>query len=926
MKVFCVCAARVTVAACMVASLVSACGAESPDNMLASAKRFIERHDNKSAIIQLKNVLQKTPDNAEARYLLGDALLETGDPVSAEKELRKAKELKYPNERVLPRLAEAMLDGGQGEKLVQEFSSTELGDRDAAADLAATVGFAYLNLFQPEEARKAFDRALAARPEHALATVGEARLKAADKDLGGAAQLVDAVLVKSPALLEALFLKAELLAVANDREGVSRIYERILAIHPDNVRAHFSRVMLSLASQKLDIAASQLAAMKSVAPRTPQTLYLQALLSLKRRELPAAREAAQQLLKLSPNFLPGELLAGEVEYRLSSFPQAEDHLLKVLEKSPGNVAATRLLTAAYLRDGQPSRAMEILTPLLKGKLEDSGLIMLAGEVFMNNNNIAEAERYFAQAATLNKSDATVRARFGQVLYASGDPVAGLNELEAASELDSSQYQADVLLIAGYMRRNESDKALAAIAKLEKKQPKNPLTYYLRAGAMLLKGDMAACRKNLETALQLDPVYFPAALTLAKLDVQDKKWDMAKQRFEKILAKDPKNPQALLALAQARSATGAQAKDITELIDRAVSGNPTSVEPRLAQIRYYLNAGDPKKAVALAQDALALIPDSPLILDALGLAQQRAGETNQAIATISRVVALRPNAAEPLLRLASLQLSDKRNEEAMQTLRKALEMKPDLLEAQLGMIAVDNAGGRTGEAVAIAKTIQKQRPMEARGYQAEGDSYAQQKKWTEAAAAYRGGLTKVHSTELAIKLHAALIGANQKVEAEKLSAEWLRDNPKDIPYRAYLAGVSLGAKQYDLAVRQYKSILALDPKNPVILNNLAWAAGQIKDPKAIDYAEQANLLRPNEPAILDTLGMLLADKGEATRALETLRKAVTLAPNAWEIRVDLVKTLARIGQRESARKELDPILNLDESNPARAAAIAQFKDL
>ncbi len=911
--------------ACVAAALVSACGGENPQGLLTSAKQFIENRDTKAAIIQLKNALQLAPENAEARYLLGDTLLETGEAVSAEKELRKAKDLNYPNERVISRLAQAMLETGQSEKLIKEFAATELGNRDAVADLAATVGFAYLNMTRSDDARKAFATALVAKPEHAMATLGEARLKAANGDLAGATGQVESVLVKSPALLDALFLKAELFALAKDREGVSKVYESILAAHPNNVRAHYSRIMLSLSQQQVDLATSQLAAMTSVAPQSLQTLYLQALVSLTRKNLPAARESAQQVLKIAPNFLPGQLVAGEVEYRLNSFSQAEDHLRKVLAGAPGNVAALRILTAAYLRDGQPIRAMETLTPLLRAGLEDSGLVMLAGEVYLNNNNMVEAEKYFAKAAALNKGSAMTHARFGQVLYATGDTNAGMRELEAAVEMDSSQYQADVLLIAAYLRRNEADNALAAIAKLEKKQPKNPLTHYLRAGAMLLKGDMAACRTNLEHALELDSTYFPAALTLARLDIQDKKWDMAKQRFEKILEKDPKNPQALLALAQARSSTGAAPKDVIALIDQAVSGNPSKLEPRLTQIRYYLKSGDSKKAAAVAQDALVAIPDNPAILDALGIAQQGAGETNQAIATINKMVALRPKAPEPLLRLASFELADKRTDSALKTLRNALELKPDLLEAQLGIIAIHDAGGRTAEALAMAKTIQQQRPKEVAGYLAEGNSYAQQKKWKEAVAAYRGGLTRLHSSDLAVRVHAAMIGGEHTADAEKFSSEWMRANPKDTHFLSYLAGRNLNDKQYAQAVRQYRSIIAVDPKNPMILNNLAWASGQIKDPKAIEYAEQANAIRPNEPAILDTLAMLLVDRGESARAIEMLRKATALAPNAWTIRVDLVKTLAKAGQRETARKELEPLLNLDEGNPARSAALEQFKD-
>ncbi len=889
------------VTAGLILVLLSGCSAENPEAMIASAKRFVERHDDKAAIIQLKNALQKAPESAEARYLLGNALLETGDPVAAEMELRKARERNYSSERVVPRLARAMLASGESDKLVKEFAATQLADPDAIADLEATVGYAYLNLRRPKEAQEAFSAALAVKPDHAQAILGEARLKAASMDLAGAATLVNGILEKSPGLIEALFLKAELLLAANDPVGAGKVYEKILEAHPEAVAAHYSRVMLSLVSQQLDTAAWQLAAMRKVAPHSLQTEYLQTLLLLKRKEWPAAREAAQQVLKIAPNFLPGQLVAGEIEYHLKSYPQAEAHLQKVLAAAPGNVSARRMLSAAYLRDGQPSRALEVLTPLLSDRIEDSGLLMLAGEVYLNNNDMVQAEKYLAKAVAQDKGNAAARTRFGQMLFASGKSAAGMHELEAAVELDSTQYQADVLLIVAHMRRNEADKALAAIATLEKKQPENPLTHYLRAAAMLMKGDMAACRGSLEHALKLDPVYFPAALTLAKLDVQDKKWDMAKQRFEKILEKNPKNPQALLALAQVRVATGAPSKEAIEPIDRAVSGNPTNIEARLAQIRHYMSSGEPKKATAVAQEALAAIPDSPAILDALGVAQQAAGEINQAVATFSKLVALRPKSPEPLLRLASVELADKRSDVAMQSLHKALVLNPDLLEPRIGLIV-------------------------SMGYLLEGDIYAQQGQWTEAAAAYRGGLNKLHSGDLAAKLYGATIAGDRTADADKFAAEWIRANPKDITFRAYLAGRSLDAKEYAVAARQYRTLLAIDPRNPLILNNLAWVAGQIKDPKAIDYAEQANALRPNEPAILDTLGMLLVDKGEAARGLGLLRQATDLAPNAWAIRVNLVKTLAKVWQKDAARKELDPLLKLDETNPARAAATEVLKAL
>ena len=62
--------------------------------MIAAAEQSIAKHDNKTAIIYLKNALQKA-ESAHGRYLLGRALLESGDAISAEKELRKAMESNY---------------------------------------------------------------------------------------------------------------------------------------------------------------------------------------------------------------------------------------------------------------------------------------------------------------------------------------------------------------------------------------------------------------------------------------------------------------------------------------------------------------------------------------------------------------------------------------------------------------------------------------------------------------------------------------------------------------------------------------------------------------------------------------------------------------------------------------------------------------
>ena len=64
--------------------------ASPPKHWSSRRRTILAKGDASAAVIQLRNALQKAPDDAEARYLLGTALTERRDPAGAVKELRKA--------------------------------------------------------------------------------------------------------------------------------------------------------------------------------------------------------------------------------------------------------------------------------------------------------------------------------------------------------------------------------------------------------------------------------------------------------------------------------------------------------------------------------------------------------------------------------------------------------------------------------------------------------------------------------------------------------------------------------------------------------------------------------------------------------------------------------------------------------------------
>jgi putative PEP-CTERM system TPR-repeat lipoprotein len=466
--------------------------------------------------------------------------------------------------------------------------------------------------------------------------------------------------------------------------------------------------------------------------------------------------------------------------------------------------------------------------------------------------------------------------------------------------------------------------LSAIERLERKQPTAPLASQLRARTLLAKKDIPGARKSLLRALEIDPTYFPAASSLAGLDLEDKKPELAKSRFDAVLSKDPKNVQALLALAELAARSGASTAEVVKLIGNAVTANPTDASTRLLLIDFFLRNQDIKGASSAAQDAAAVLPDSARILNALGRTQQASGDYNQAAATFTKLAAMQPLSPLPLLHLTDAYMADDNKAGAAASLRKALAIKPDLLQAQRALIKLDLTQSRYDDALATARTVQKQRPKDAAGYALEGDIRLAQNHMEGAITAYREGLKQMSSSEVALKLHSVLLATGKVPEAERLANTWQKENPNDAAFVFYLGDLALARNDFGSAEKYYATVVKLQATSAIAYNNLAWVSAKLNKQSAIGYAERANMLAPNQPAFMDTLAVLLADKGEHTKALELQQRAVTLQPSNPQLKLNLAKIYIKGGKRDLAKKELIELTKLGEKFPAQAEVAALLK--
>ena len=902
------------------------CTEESAEKRLAAAKEYLQKNDAKAAVIEIKNALQKNPDLGEARYLLGSAFLKEGNAVAAEVELRKALAAQYDRELVIPDLARSMLQMGQAKKVVDEFGTAQIAKPAAEANLQVTLALAYAALGKMEPAKSALSAALKADPSYAPAQLLNARQKASDRDFDGALAVVDEVIGREPANVEAWKQKGDLLVYTKNlpEDGLAA-YRKALEIDPRLAPAHFAILTVLMQQGKLDEATKQLEQLKKFAAKNPQTRFVEAQLAYQKKDFKLAKELTQPLLQQAPKDPRLLQLAGAAEFQLGSIGQAEIYLSKAVDAAPGLGLARRMLISTYLRSGQPAKALAVLNAAADSDGLPSSLFALAGEVYLQNGDAKKAEEFFAKAVKLDPDNARKRTALAVTQLAGGQTESGLGELRSIAEADSG-VSADLALISAHLRRKEYDKALAAIDKLEGKQPDKPMAANLRGRVQLLQKDNAAARKSFEKALEIDPVYFAAAASLAAMDLGDKKPDEAKKRFESVLAKDPKNRQALLALAQLAAAGGGDKDEVAGLLTKAIDANPTEVAPRRLLIDLLLRSKDNKQALAVAQSAVAALPNSPELLSALGRTQQVSGDVNQAIATYGKLIAMQPLSPLPHMRMAEAQVANRNNQAAEQSLRKALEIKPDELDAQRGLIMLLVESKKYQDAMTVARQVKEQRPKEAVGYVLLGDIDVARREWGSATAAYQTGLQQTQAPILAIKLHAALTDSGKLAEAERHAAAWLKTHPKDIGFLVYLGDSALARKDYAAAERSYLSVLKLQPESPLALNNLAWIALQSGGRDALSYAQRANELAPNQPAFMDTWAMALSAKGDHAKAIELQLRAVGLLPDNRALRLNLAKIYVAAGDKTKARTELETLVKLDEKHPLHAEAVSLLKTL
>jgi putative PEP-CTERM system TPR-repeat lipoprotein len=883
---------------------LAACGrTQSTESLLTDAKQYQQKGDLKAALIQLKNAVEKSPENGEARMQLAALQLKMGDTASAEKEARKARSLGIAADVALPLEGKAMAQQGRFKEMLETITP-ELAAR--SAPLLSLRGDALLATGKADEAKQAYDQALALNPNSGDALLGLARHAMATNDRDAAERYTADAVSKDANNPEVWMFRGAMLRFAGKPDEALAAYDKTLALDAKHRSAHIEKAYIQISRGKFAEAKTELDAADKATPGSLLVTYTRALYEFSQGKYAAAQEGVQKVLKSAPDHMPSVLLAGASEMNLGATQQAEQHLRKYLESNPNDVYARKLLAQTLLKSAQPADAAAALAPVLKDSTQDPQLLALAGESYMQVRDFTKASAYLEKAAALAPKAAALHTSLGLSKLGQGDQAKGLSELELATTLDPKSAQASMALVQTEMSLKHYDKALAAAQALEQQQPDNPQVHNLKGAVYLVKGDTASARAAFEKALALQPTFFPAVTNLARLDLQDKKPEVAKQRFEKVLEKDKNNYGAMAALGEL-ALLQKHPEEATSWFEKGSNANPEAVVPAIKLGTHYLHTNQAPKALNLARKFLVANPTNADLLELQGQAQVATKDPSGALETYSKLVNVLPKSAAAQLRLAGVHMLLKNDAAAAEDLKRAVELQPEFLPARIAQVELAMRTGHPDDALARARQLQKLNDKLPVGYAVEGDVMLAQNKPVDALPAYEKALSLSKSPEMLVKVVQTMTMAGKGKDADARATQWLKEHPNDALVAMFLADRNLASKDFKPAIALLEGVLKQNPNNAVALNNLAWAYQQEKDPRALGVAEQAFKVAGDNPGVMDTLGWMLAEQGNTTRAVPLLQKASGMAPNSPEIRYHLAVSLNKSGDKQGARKELTQLL-------------------
>jgi len=523
--------------------------------------------------------------------------------------------------------------------LKQSLAATQDGSGGGAQASAAyrnLAGF-YFNLQRMDEATATLNAAIESVEEGKLDLIYLlAQFYAAQGDQDAADAMIAQATEEATDDPQPWLVLSSYRSRQGDREGALEAVEKALGVAPDDVLVTLRKAELLAEGGFRDQSEENIVEARAIVdevltrePSNARALFVRGKIEMAELDPEAAAGSLRSALDVQPDWAPARFVLGSALMLIGDQNGARAELARSVELDPGLLEARRVLARIHAGLGEHEYAIEQGRMYLRERPDDSRTRILVAQSLVN----------------LGKGD---------------EAFAELERIPEESRDVDSWYAIGRL----YMAQGKGEQAREALLAANEAAPNMPdiLRSLLRIEAAA--GQLAVAAQRIRDAVVAEPNSARLALLEARIELAEDNLEAAEAAFQRAVELNPEDAQAYQQLAQFYRITGRLEESIATH-ERAIEQNPNSARSheRLAMLheasgdskqaaRYYEQAialddslgeaknnlayilaedgADLDRALDLAQEAKALLPDSPNASDTLGWVLYKRGIPSAAI--------------------------------------------------------------------------------------------------------------------------------------------------------------------------------------------------------------------------------------------------------------------------------------------------------
>jgi tetratricopeptide (TPR) repeat protein len=524
--------------------------------------------------------------------------------------------------------------------------------------------------------------------------------------------------------------------------------------------------------------------------------------------------------------------------------------------------------------------------------------------------------------------------------------------------------ARILLIRGMTRAFLGDHA-GAIELYEhalRLVPAEPALYAAIAEAYSELGDLNAARYHARQGSELAAKNLHYREALADLHARAGDLEAAMRIYQEILSAQPAHLGAHQVLARIQADAGLTTQALVTY-ERMLELVGESAVLRYQMLHLYERVGDHEGVLQSLAALIALDPADATLRHRLSETYQSLGRHDEAVRVLEDALLEMPHDVEVGLRLGELHRSlgrEERADEVMALITTAGTQSPAQLVAQAAALLAERDDSAVAEAAEQLLILALEREpgqddalallgmlrLESARYGEAGDLLYQAARlqprhllrWKQSAAAFLEDRQPDRAAAVADEalflfpgqldlLRYAGYAWMDLFENEVAIARFdelvnllLEDAPHELQGRAEaltaLALLHDRNQNVEASDSCYQLALAADPDHPVALNNYAYRLAERGDrlDEALEMAQRAVAIMPENASFLDTLGWVYFVRGDYAAALKWIREAVDTGDAGAAIFEHLGDIQERLGNAEDARRSWEQALHLGAPEP------------